>query len=64
MRRSEAGGFLVGDDVKIELDIEAVKQSNEGHRVMGDPSPSSRRLGVNASSSIVRAASNSSRLTV
>jgi polyisoprenoid-binding protein YceI len=23
----EAGGFLVGDDVKIELDIEAVKQS-------------------------------------
>ena len=23
----EAGGFLVGDDVKIELDIEAVRQS-------------------------------------
>ena len=23
----EAGGFLVGDDVKIELDVEAVKQS-------------------------------------
>ena len=23
----EAGGFLIGDDVKIELDIEAVKQS-------------------------------------
>jgi polyisoprenoid-binding protein YceI len=23
----EAGGFLVGDDVKVELDIEAVKQS-------------------------------------